>query len=53
MSGVSSPPRSIATVVTTTPPALSTANQQATSQGLFGPRSNTRWPGSSPASSVR
>ena len=32
-------------VVTTTAPALSTPNQQATSHGLFGPRSSTRLPG--------
>ncbi|SLJ11125.1 Uncharacterised protein [Mycobacteroides abscessus subsp. abscessus] len=39
-------------VVTTTPPALTTANQQATSQGVLGERSSTRLPGTRPKSSV-
>ena len=39
-------------VVTTTPPALSTANQHATSHGLLGPRSSTRLPGTMPRSRV-
>ena len=41
----SSRARSIGIVVTATAPAFSTPNQQATSQGLFGPRSSTRLPG--------
>ena len=44
--------RSSGIVVTATPPALSTANQHATSHGLFGPRSSTRCPGTRPSSSV-
>ena len=39
-------------VVTATPPAFSTANQQATSHGSLGPRSSTRLPGTSPRSST-
>ncbi|GAP60985.1 hypothetical protein AHiyo1_46130 [Arthrobacter sp. Hiyo1] len=45
--------RSIGMVVTTTAPALSTPSQAATIQGLFGPRSMTRLPGTTPRSSVR
>ena len=44
--------RSRAMVVTATPPALITASQAAASQGLFGPRSSTRLPGTRPKSSV-
>src|SRR5690349_22759856 len=44
--------RSRGIVATTTPPALSTANQQAASHGVFGPRSSTRLPGTSPRSST-
>jgi len=39
-------------VVTATPPALMTANQLATSHGLFGPRSSTRLPGARPIPST-
>ena len=39
-------------VVTATPPALITASQAAASQGVFGPRSRTRFPGRRPKSSV-
>ncbi len=49
---VSSAARSSGMVATTTPPAYSTPNQQATSQGLFGPRSSTRFPGTRPRSPV-
>ena len=49
----SSPGRSSGIVVTTTAPALSTPNQQATNHGLFGPRSRTRLPGTTPSSSTR
>ena len=38
-------------VVTAMPPALSTANQQATSIGLLAARSSTRLPGTRPNSS--
>ena len=44
--------RSSGIVVTTTAPACSTPNQQATSHGLFGPRSRTRLPGTTPSSST-
>ena len=44
--------RSNGIVATTTPPALRTPNQQATSHGLFGPRSSTRLPGTRPWSST-
>ena len=49
---VSSPARSSGIVVTATAPALSTASQHAASQGLFGPRSSTRFPGTMPSSPV-
>ena len=49
---VISPARSRAIVVTATPPALITANQEAISHGLFGPRSSTRLPGTRPNSST-
>ena len=49
---VSSAARSIGMVATATPPALSTPSQHAASHGLFGPRSSTRLPGTSPRSSV-
>jgi hypothetical protein len=39
-------------VATTTAPAFSTASQQATSQGVFGPRNSTRLPGTTPYSST-
>jgi hypothetical protein len=48
----SSPARSSGIVVTATAPALITPAQHATSQGLFGPRSSTRLPGTMPKSSV-
>jgi hypothetical protein len=48
----SSPARSSGIVVTATPPALRTANQQATSHGSLKPRSSTRLPGTSPRSST-
>ena len=48
----SSPARSSGIVVTATAPAFSTPNQHATSQGLFGPRSSTRLPGTMPRSST-
>ncbi len=48
----SSPARSSGMVVTTTAPALSAPNQHAVSQGLFGPRSSTRLPGTTPRSST-
>ena len=44
--------RSSGMVVTATPPAFSAPNHAAMSQGLFGPRSSTRFPGTSPKSSV-
>ena len=50
--GVSSVARSAAIVVTTTPPALSTASQAATVHGLLGERSSTRLPGTRPRSST-
>ena len=50
---VSSAVRSIGMVGTATQPAVRTPSQQAASQGLFGPRSSTRLPGTSPKSSVR
>ena len=40
-------------MVTQIPPALSTANQHATSIGVLAERSSTRLPGSSPQSSTR
>ena len=49
---VSSLARSSDMVATATPPALSTPSQHAASQGLFGPRSSTRLPGTRPRSSV-
>ena len=42
---LSSPARSSGMVATTTPPARSTANQQATRSGLFGPRNRHSIPG--------
>ena len=49
---VSSEARSSGMVGTATAPAFSTASQQAASQGLFGPRSRTRLPGTTPSRSV-
>ncbi len=49
----SSPARSSGIVVTATPPAFRTANQQATSHGSLNPRSSTRLPGTRPRSSTR
>ena len=48
----SSVARSSGMVETVTAPALTTPSQQATSHGLFGPRSSTRLPGTMPKSSV-
>ena len=48
----SSPERSSDIVVTATAPALSTPSQHAASHGLFGPRSSTRFPGTTPSSSA-
>ena len=48
----SSPLRSNGIVDTATAPALSTPNQQATIHGLFGPRSSTRLPATTPQSST-
>ncbi len=45
-------PRSRGIVATATAPALSTPRKQAASQGLFGPRSSTRLPGTTPRSST-
>ncbi len=42
-----------ASTVTATAPAFSTASQQAASQGVVGPRSSTRLPGTTPRSPVR
>ena len=47
---VSSLARNSGMVATATPPALITANQLAAIIGLFGPRSSTRLPGTSPIS---
>ena len=52
MMAVSSFARSSGIVATAMPPALRTANQQAASIGLFGPRSRTRLPGTSRMSST-
>ncbi len=41
-----------ASTVTATAPAFSTASQQAASQGVVGPRSSTRLPGTTPRSPV-
>ena len=45
--------RCAASTVTATAPAFSTASQQAASQGVVGPRSSTRLPGTTPSSPVR
>ena len=52
MISVSSLARSSGMVATAMPPALTTANQQAASIGVFGARSSTRLPGTSPRSST-
>ncbi len=49
---VSSLARSSGMLPTAMPPALTTANQQAASIGVFAPRSSTRLPGTSPMSST-
>lgn len=48
----SSVARACASTVTATAPAFMTASQQAASQGVVGPRSSTRLPGTTPRSSV-
>jgi hypothetical protein len=50
---ISSRQRSSGAVFTATPPALMTANQQATSRGEFGARNSTRFPGTTSRSSIR
>ncbi len=50
--GASSRARSAAIVATAIPPARSTPSQAATAHGLFGERSSTRLPGTSPRSSA-
>ncbi len=49
----SSPARNSGMVVTATAPALTTPNQLAASHGLFGARSSTRLPGTTPTWEVR
>lgn len=48
----SSRARCCASTVTATAPAFSTASQHAASQGVVGPRSMTRFPGTTPSSEV-